>query len=117
GRGQPKASVRPDRLSADPAAAPRTLEPHGPFGGDASFARAFNFSTSARVLSGSALALSSQDLQHRNTGWPLAIPLYGFAIAPRRFSSSTAQNFCASASWRSSGSSFARLAATLASLP
>src|SRR5262249_27826044 len=68
---------------------------------------AFSSATLASVLSGSSSAWRWHDLQHRNTGWSLTISLNGTPIEPRRGWCLAAQNFCCSASFRSSGLSLA----------
>src|SRR5579875_3056157 len=82
---------------------------YGYFGGTLAFL-AFSSLILASVLSGSSLALSTQPLQHKKTGWPLSMILTGTPIAPSGLSSS-AQYFWTSASLRSSVLSFAKLAA------
>lgn len=47
----------------------------------------------ARYVSGSAVIVASQPLQHRNTSLPLTVTLYGLPIAPSG-SPLTGQSFC-----------------------
>src|SRR4051812_20996039 len=71
---------------------------------------AFRRSTVASVAAGLALTSSSHPSQQRKTGFPSIVILTGGPIKPRRLPVCNAQNRCASASLRSAGDNFDRLA-------